>query len=86
MTLFWFLAGGMAELVNAFLRTKSVRLIDHRKPTRSVSIIAVGFVIRLAWTALIFGLALWDSPASGLAALIGYWLFRWIVIWWLTKH
>ena len=86
MVVLWVLAGGVVELVNTFLRKESIRFATSRKPMRSVLIVVVGFAIRLAWTGLIFSLALRHNPLSGMAVLVGYWLFRWVVIWWLTKH
>jgi hypothetical protein len=86
MIVLWGLAGGVVELVNVLLRAGSIRLADSGRPNRTVVIVIVGFVLRLAWTGLIFTLALQHSPASAMAVLVGYWLFRWVGIWWVARH
>lgn len=86
MIVLWGLAGCLVELVNVLLRKGSVRLVDSHRPERSVFFIIAGLVVRMAWTGLIFTLALRHSPASGVAVLVGYWLFRWVAIWWMARR
>ncbi len=86
MIILWFLAGGVAELVNTFLRQRSLRLVDRRSPRRSVWIVSAGFGLRLVWMALVLTLALLHRPVYGLAAFAGYWVFRWGIILWLIRR
>jgi len=81
----WGLAGGLVELVNVLLRKGSIQLVDSARPGRSVFLVVAGFVVRLVWTGVVFTLALRHSPASGVAVLVGYWLFRWVGIWWVGR-
>ena len=86
MIVLWSLAGCVVELVNVLLRKASIQFINSDRPSRSVVIVIAGFVIRMAWTGVVFALALRHSPASGVAVLVGYWVFRWVAIWWVGRR
>ena len=82
----WFLAGGAAEVFNSAIRHWSVGRLGLQKRGRTVFRLVVGFVLRLALAASVLVLAFRHDVASGLAALIGYWICRWVVIWWLQRR
>jgi hypothetical protein len=51
----------------------------------SVTGFVVAFVIRLGATSLVLVLAFRQGLAPGLAALVGYWICRWVMVWWMTR-
>ena len=82
----WFLAGGAVEVLNSAIRHGSVGRLGLQKRGRTIFRLVIGFMLRLVLTALVLVLAFRHDPASGLAALIGYWIGRWVVIWWLQRR
>lgn len=81
----WFLAGAVAEVLNNAARRWSVEQLGLHKRGRSLSWLALGFVLRLSMTALVLALAFRHHVVSGVAALIGYWICRWTVMWRLHR-
>jgi hypothetical protein len=86
VTLLWFLAGCGVEVVNTFLRQWSVHAIGLRNPTYVFGGIIGGFLIRLAGTAVILLLAFRHNLLSGMAALVGYWVCRGAMVWWMNRE
>jgi hypothetical protein len=92
------LSGALVEVFNSASRHWSVarlglgagrslsagRIVSGRRG--STMLFAAGFVVRLAMTSLILVLAFRQSVASGLAALVGYWICRWVVVWRMTRR
>jgi hypothetical protein len=91
MVFVWFLAGGGVEVLNASMRWWSIeRLGLHARAGHArglaVVILAGGYALRLGLTGLVLVFAFHHSALSGLAALVGYWICRWIMIWRVTRH
>jgi hypothetical protein len=86
MVFVWFLAGGSVEVLNALMRRWSVERLSLDARGLSVAIFAGGFVLRLGLTGLVLVFAFRHSALSGVAALVGYWICRWIMIWRVTRH
>jgi hypothetical protein len=83
MIALWFLAGSAAEVLNTLSRRWSV---DHLQGSLWSLVTFVGFwALRLAGTALVLMLAFRHAAVSGLAALVGYLVCRWVVIWWISR-
>jgi hypothetical protein len=77
----WFLAGGAVEAINTFLRKWSVSALgSHRSPQMVLGLVG-GFVLRLLGTALVLMVAFTRDFAFGWAALMGYWVCRWVMLW-----
>jgi F0F1-type ATP synthase assembly protein I len=81
----WFLAGSMAEVLNNALRHWSIGRLGLEQPRSAGFGLLVGFVLRVVLTALVLMLAFRHDTASGFAALIGYWICRWTIIWRLHR-
>ena len=77
----WFLAGAAAELFNAWTRRLLVERLDPERRARSVGWFVGGFVVRVVLTAGVLALAFRYGLASGLTALMGYYVCRSIVTW-----
>jgi hypothetical protein len=86
VTLLWFLAGCGVEVANTLLRHWSVHAIGLQSPTLVFGGIIGGFLIRLAGTAAILLLAFRHDPLSGMAALVGYWVCRGAMVWWMNRE
>ncbi len=82
----WFLAGSVAEVLNTIIRRWSVGALGVQNPVYAVAGILGGFILRLVGTALVLVLAFRHSVTSGLAALVGYWIWRWIMIWRINRR
>ena len=82
----WFLAGGAVEVLNNAIRHWSVGRLGLHKRGRTVFRLIVGYVLRLVLAASVLVLAFRHGAASGLAALIGYWISRWVVLWRLHRR
>ena len=79
----WFLAGAAIEVLNAFTRKWSVERLHDRVSAAWV----VGSVsVRLIGTAVLLMLAFRSSVLSGVAALMGYMVCRWVMIWWINRQ
>lgn len=80
----WFLAGVTVEVLNTLSRKWSVDQFFSRSSVGWIAwlIIATGFVLRLGMTSVVIMLGFRRSVADGAAALVGYWLSRWAMIWW----
>jgi hypothetical protein len=77
----WFLAGGAVEAMNTLLRQWSVGVLGSHGSTHALVGIIGGFVLRLAGTASVLMVAFSHDLAFGLAALLGYWTCRWVMLW-----
>jgi len=86
MVFLWFLAGSATEVLNTFIRTWSVERLSLPGPEGAFAWIIVGFLFRLGATALILAFAFRYGAASGAAALLGYWISRWTMIWWINRR
>ena len=86
MILLWFLAGNAVEALNTLTRKWCAGHIRPQRPRWAVTLTLLGFLFRLGCTALVFGLALSQSAKYGLAAFLGYWLFRWVMIRWIQRR
>lgn len=84
MIALWFLAGGAIEVLNTLMRCWSIEQVRH--PARAFALMAGGLLFRLVATALVLMLAFRHSPISGLMALVGYWICRWIMIGWVKRR
>jgi hypothetical protein len=83
MIALWFLAGSAAEVLNTLSRKWAV---EHLQGSVWSLATFVGFwTLRLGGTALVLVLAFRHAASSGLAALIGYLVCRWIAIWWINR-
>jgi hypothetical protein len=80
----WFLAGAATELFNAWTRRLLVEKLEPERRARSVSWFVGGFVVRVVLTAGVLALAFRFGFASGLMALLGYYVCRAVVTWWLA--
>jgi hypothetical protein len=80
----WFLAGVAIELANAWTRRLVVAKLEPERWARSMGWFAGGFVVRVVSTAGVLALAFRHSFASGLLALLGYYLCRTVVVWRLS--
>ena len=78
MVILWFLAGAAIEVLNTLTRRWSV---DRLHNWASMGWIAGGLVFRLATTSVILMLGFRHRPSSGVAALMGYLVCRWVMIW-----
>jgi hypothetical protein len=78
----WFLAGAAVEVLNTLARKWTV---DRLQDTVPVGWITGGFVLRLVVTSGILVLAFRHEATSGVAALAGYLLCRWVMIWWIHR-
>ena len=80
----WFLAGAAVEVLNTLSRKWSVDWIFAAPGMGAMAwlIIVAGFVLRLGMTGGVIVLGFRQGVADGAAALIGYWLSRWAMIWW----
>jgi hypothetical protein len=47
---------------------------------------AAGFVARMGLTSTVLVLAFRQDVASGLAALVGYWICRWLMVWRVARR
>lgn len=83
MAIVWFLAGAGVEVLNALTRKWTV---DRLHNLRSIGWVAGGLVVRLVLTSAVLVLAFRYSPLSGLAALLGYWIGRWTMIWRVNRQ
>jgi hypothetical protein len=86
MVFVWFLAGGGVEVLNALSRWWSVERLGLYARGLSVAMFVGGFVLRLGLTGLVLVFAFRHSALSGVAALVGYWICRWIIIWRVSRH
>ena len=98
VVILWLLLGALAEVFNSASRHWSVArlslpagralsagyVVSDRR--RSVIRFAAGFVVRLAVTSLILVLAFRQGLSSGLAALVGYWICRWVMVWRVARR
>jgi hypothetical protein len=82
----WFFAGGAVELLNYVTRHWSVGRLGLEAQGRFLFGLLAGFVLRLGVTSVILLLAFRHSFVSGLAALMGYWICRWVVLLWLHRR
>lgn len=83
MIALWFLAGCAAEALNALTRKWSV---EHLGGSAWALAAFVGFwALRLGGTVLVLVLAFRHAAASGMAALVGYLVCRWVVIWRINR-
>jgi hypothetical protein len=91
MVVVWFLIGGVVEVLNNVLRRWSVARLDLRGGDAGsghgplVTGFVAALVVRLAMTSLVLVLAFRQGFAPGLAALVGYWICRWVIVWWTTR-
>jgi hypothetical protein len=85
MAILWFLAGCATEVLNMFTRRWTVGHLGGQSPRQVVLLVMVGYVGRLAWTGVVLLLAFRRNLASGLAALLGYWVCRWAMVWWTSR-
>jgi hypothetical protein len=53
---------------------------------RSVFLFALGFVVRLSVASVVFVMAFRQDLTSGLAALVGYWIGRWVMVWRVVRR
>jgi hypothetical protein len=92
MLVVWLLIGAAVEVLNSLLRHWSVARLGLPKEyslsgrRQSVFWLAVGFLLRVGVTSLILLLAFRQNIASGLAALVGYWICRWVMVWWVARR
>lgn len=80
----WFLAGVATEVFNAWTRHLLVGKLDPERRARAVGWFAGGFAVRVVLTAGVLALAFRNGFASGMMALLGYYVCRAAVTWWLT--
>ena len=86
MVLVWFVAGSIVEVLNALMRWWSVGRLSPDARGLSMAIFTGGFVLRLGLTGLVLLMAFRHSVLSGVAALVGFWICRWVMIWRVTRH
>ena len=86
MVLVWFLIGGSVEVLNALTRWWSVERLGLHARGLSMTILVGGYVLRLGLTGLVLVLAFRHGVLSGVAALVGYWVCRWVAIWRINRH
>ena len=82
----WFLAGGAFEVLNSTIRQWSVGRLGLHKRGRSIFWFVVGSVLRLGVTALVLALAFRHNFVYGVAALVGYWICRWVMVWRVARR
>ena len=82
----WFFAGAAVELFNAWTRRLVVERLAPERRARSLGWFAGGFVVRVVLTAGVLALAFRYSLASGLLALLGYYVCRMVVTWRLARR
>jgi hypothetical protein len=78
------LAGVVIELANAWTRRLVVAKLKSERRARSAGWFVGGFFVRVVSTAGVLALAFRHSFASGLLALLGYYLCRTVVVWRLS--
>lgn len=76
----------MAEVLNNAIRHWSVGRLGLEQRRGTGFGLVVGFLLRVVLTALVLVLAFRHDMASGFAALIGYWICRWVMIWRLHRR
>jgi hypothetical protein len=67
----WFMAGGLVEALNNAIRYWSVVRLGVEQRNSSILYLVLAFR---------------HDTVSGFAALIGYWISRWVVIWRLHRR
>jgi hypothetical protein len=82
----WFLAGGAIEVLNTLGRMWSVERLGADGPRSGYARVTVGFFLRLAGTGLVLAFAFRYGVVSGIGALVGYWLARWAMVWWVNRR
>jgi hypothetical protein len=81
----WFLAGSAAEVLNSRVRRWSVERLGFYKRRLVLLWFVAGLVLRLALTVFVLVLAFRHDLVSGVAALVGYWICRWVMVWRVTR-
>lgn len=80
----WLFAGLVVGALNATSIARTVGRLrpgaGRRMPLAAVSLVASGFVLRLALSALVLIGGLRQSAAAGLLAFAGIWLARWLMV------
>ena len=82
----WFLAGAAIEVFNAWTRRLSAAQLAPERRARSVGWFAGGFLVRVVLTAGVLALAFRHSFASGMMALLGYYVCRMVLTWRLARR
>jgi uncharacterized membrane protein len=82
----WIFAGAAVELFNAWTRRLVVGKLAPERRMLSMGWFAGGFVVRVVLTAGVLALAFRHSFASGLMALLGYYVCRMVVTWRLARR
>jgi len=86
MIALWFLAGGAIEALNMVTRKHFVENAHTRGTGAFAAFFIGGLLLRMAATAGVLALAFRHSFASGMMALMGYLVGRWITIMWLHRR
>jgi hypothetical protein len=81
MIALWFLAGCAVEGLNTWVRKWNVGALGAHSAARVWPGLILGFVFRLVGTAMVLVFAFRCGLACGVAALLGYWLCRWVIVW-----
>jgi hypothetical protein len=82
----WFVAGAAIEVLNAWTRRWAAEQLAPERRAASVGWFVGGFVLRVVLTAGVLVLAFRHSLASGLAAWLGYYVCRMVLIGRLSRR
>ena len=75
-----FLGGAAIEVFNTFTRKWTV---ERMHGAGSVGWIMGALLFRLLGTSVLLLLAFRADPLAGVAALLGYMVSRWVMVWWI---
>ena len=78
-----FLGGAAIEVFNAFTRKWTV---ERMHGVGSVGWIMGALLFRLLGTSVVLLLAFRADPLAGVAALLGYMVSRWVMVWWIHRQ
>ena len=80
MTVLWFVAGSLVNIVNYWMQFQVVNNLHPGTPKIVVRRIVGGAILRWAMIAVVILAALRQGVIPGLLALAGYWIIRLVVI------